>query len=128
MGQYWWCAFYYGRLLSAGSHTRLLNSDLVKANPGILDRFLWKYQVDHHKGWWILHLPGHCQKVGFVDPVLEPREFEAGRVEWSEVTCVADKWVNDFDCEDMKMLKELIRAAAPPRLLSCRKEHFREQV
>lgn len=116
MGQYWWCAFYYGRLLSQGSYTRLLNSDLVKNNPGILDRFLERDQlVDHHRGWRILHLPGHFQRVGFVNPVLEPQEFEAGRVEWSEVTCVADKWFKDFNPEDMKMLTALIRAAAPPR-------------
>ncbi|GAQ78064.1 hypothetical protein KFL_000070335 [Klebsormidium nitens] len=110
MGIYNWCALFYGRLLSQASHTRLVSSDLVKANPGILDGFLKKELVDHSQGMRILHLPGHIKRMGYV---LEPQEIKEGRVEWSEVSRDAEKWVKEYNPEDMKTLKKLIRAAAP---------------
>lgn len=106
---YKWCALFYGRLLSQASHTRLLSSEVVRANPGILEPFLRKELVDHSQGWRILHLPGHLKKVGVA---LEPHEMR-GHVEWSEVSLDVEKWVKNFNPEDLKTLKKLIRAAAP---------------
>lgn len=52
-------------------------------------------------------------KVGWIDPVLEPHELEAGEVQWAEVEKVANPWAETVKSEELDLLKRLIRAAAP---------------
>lgn len=114
MGFYWWNALYYGRLINGAAHARLMNSKLVQdMDPVVLARFLRREPVDHWRGMRLLHLPGHFKKVGWIGPVLEPHELKAGEVQWSEVATVTKEWPEAVTEENLALLKELIKEAAP---------------
>lgn len=108
MGIYWNNWLYYGRLLSADTYQKLVGKTSLK--PGFFTH-LYADRI-------ILHAPGKCLRIGWIDPVIEDHEVRKGEISLAEVIQkirdVPKMWEswNSTTPEQVSQLDELIEQAA----------------
>jgi hypothetical protein len=103
MGIYYWCAVYYGLMVSSEMIAQLREHPLMLENPEMLKKMT--HQLN--KNQWLLHGPDMLKKIGWMDEILEPHERAAGVVQWDQIQKYAGEWSSNARSEEVDKFRTL---------------------
>lgn len=102
MGVFWTTRLYHGRLLSLAAYNRIRERTPQDFLQQVADeRF-------------VLHAPGRCLDVGFMDPVLSEHAKESGNVSLEHVQSCIEKYPewSRTTADQLRLVEDLVKAAA----------------